>query len=328
VSLTKKARLGWLALPLVGLVELVALVVQSARAPAFEDWRLTEPLVRELGEPGDLVVVAPHWAEPIVRRVLPREAMPLRDVARSDERGYAHVLEVSLRGARAPGFEGYRELGRREAGPFVVRRLASPAPTPVRYDFVDQASPPSLEVFVRALGMPAPELVDVDDGLVAPVASVTPCKWTTRAPIMVGGLAGHPTFPARRFECPGGPFFHVSETVIADERYLPRRCLFAHPPHRGEVVLRYRDVPLGDVIVGRSGLYWIVERSRAGAPITLDVRVDGALVGSVVHEDGQGFAPFELPLGAHGQKSTATVELSVHADDVRHRHFCFEARAL
>lgn len=323
-----RAGLAWLALPLVGLLELAALAVQRARAPAFEDWRAIEPLVRGLREPGDLVVVSPRWAEPAARKALPAEVMPLRDVARSDDRPYAHVLEVSLRGARAPGFEGYREVARREAGPFVVRRLANPSPLAVRYDFVDHASPPSLEVFVRAVGVPAPALDDLDEGLVAPVSSLTPCRWTTRAPIMVGGLAGHPTFPARRFECPGGPFFHVSETVIADERYLPRRCLFAHPPHKGEVVLRYRDVPLGDTIVGHSGLYWIVERNRAGAPVTLDVRVDGALVGSVVHEDGEGFAPFELSLGAHGQKSTATVELSVHADDVRHRHFCFEARAL
>jgi hypothetical protein len=114
---------------------------------------------------------------------------------------------------------------------------------------------------------------------------------------------------------------HVGETVIADQDFLPRRCIFAHPPGHADLVIRFPSVPAGDRIVGRSGLYWMIERERKGAPVTLEVRIGSELIGTVVHEDGQGFARFELPLGGRG----GDVDFVVRADDVQHRHFCFHA---
>ncbi len=42
-----------------------------------------------------------------------------------------------------------------------------------------------------------------------------------------------------------GPYFNVGATVIADEEFRPRRCLWSHPFARGEIVTRFHHVPLG-----------------------------------------------------------------------------------
>ncbi|MBK8258481.1 MAG: hypothetical protein IPK82_38205 [Polyangiaceae bacterium] len=153
------------------------------------------------------------------------------------------------------------------------------------------------------------------------------CRFAPHAQTMSGNLGGNPTFPAQRFECAGGPFFNVGVTVIADEEFRPRRCLWSHPPRIGEIVTQFRDVALGSTIVGHGGLYWMIEREKKGAPIELSVRVDGEEVGRFVHQDGQGWARFEIPLGVHINKQHAQVEFGVSSKNHLHRHFCFEARS-
>jgi hypothetical protein len=160
-------------------------------------------------------------------------------------------------------------------------------------------------------------------------ASAAECAFEERATVLAGGLGGHPTFPPARFVCSRkNPFFNVGTTVVAaGEGFLPRRCIWAPPPPAGraELRIRFSGVPLGQVIQGHSGMYWILERMRAGAPVTLVARVDGDEVGRVTHLDGQGWAPFSFPLGAHAGAERAEVELAVSSPDPGARHFCFEA---
>jgi hypothetical protein len=151
------------------------------------------------------------------------------------------------------------------------------------------------------------------------------CAWNPNARAVSGGLGGHPTFPRERFECPAGLFFNVGVTVIADEEFRPRRCLWAHPLQQGELAARFHDVPLGRVIRGHGGMYWMIERERKGAPVTLTVRVDGETIGHFTHHDGDGFRAFELPLGPHAGKERAEVEFAVTTSNYQARHFCFEA---
>jgi hypothetical protein len=72
-------------------------------------------------------------------------------------------------------------------------------------------------------------------------------------------------------------------------------------------------------------MYWVVERERAGAPVQIELRVDGERVGAATHRDGDGWAKFEIPLGGHAGKDAAEVEIAISSPDNRHRHFCFEA---
>ncbi len=305
--MTRFARIASVALalglPALALIELAAGF--AAVAPPADAYAPLEPVVERLHREGDLVVMAPRWAEPNARAVLGDRTMRLADLARSDVSRYTRAIEISLGGERDPELAGFREVSATDVGPFRVRELENPKPERPTYDFVERFGPETVGVF----GSDPEET----------------CVFNARARVLTGGLGGHPTFPSRRFECAGGPFFGVGVTVVADEQFLPRRCIFAHPPERGERVLRFGDVALGDRIVLHSGMYWMVERERKGAPVELSVRVDGELVGAIVHEDGQGWRRDELELGAHARAPHATVELAVSSRSYVGRHFCFEA---
>lgn len=308
MSARRGRRLGRWAfalVPALGLCELGAHAYFSRRGPREGDWAAIRAPVEALRQPGDLVIVAPAWADPHARRALGDALMPLRDAARPDETRYAAAIEISALGQRAPELAGWREVAREERGDLRIRRLENPAPARVVFDFTDELRPPRADV----------------RGTDPPVS----CPWNPHARVVAGGLGGHPTFPAERFECPAGAFFHAGVTVIADEEFRPRRCIWAHPLQRGELVIRYQGVPLGRVIRGHAGMYWMIEREQQGAPVTLTVRVDGEQVGAATHRDGEGWTAFELPLGAHAGAAAAEVELAVSSPDFRHRHYCFEA---
>ncbi len=301
----KAARALLLAVPFAGLLELGLHGWFAARPPAFEEWAQIREPVATIADPSAPVVVAPMWAEPLARQALGDERMPLAHVARADTSRFEAAVEVSILGERAPELRGWTEEGRATQGKFTLRRMKNPKHRAVVTDFVERARPPFADVTIGK----------------ARVA----CRWNDNAPTISGGLGGNPTFPAQRFECPDGAFFNVGATVIADEDFRARRCLWSHPPKEGETVTRFHDVALGDTIEGHGGLYWMIERELRAAPIVLSVRVDGDEIGKVEHIDGEGWAAFTIPLGAHAKEPHAEVEFGVSSPNFLHRHFCFEA---
>lgn len=302
----RAGRVLLLAVPLVGVVELGLHFWFAKRPPAFEEWASVREPVAGFAEASAPVVVAPRWAEPMARMALGDERMPLAHVARADTGRFERVVELSILGEQAPDVAGWVEEAREQHGKFLLRRMKNPRYRPVVVDFVERARPPGAEVWLTE-----PREV---------------CRWNGHAKPVSGGLGGNPTFAPERFECAAaGPFFNVGVTVIADEEFVARRCLWSHPPKSGEIVTRFADVALGDAIEGHSGLYWMVEREGRGAPVVLKVRVDGEEIGQVEHLDGQGFAPFTLALGAHARAAHAAVEFGVSSPNYLHRHFCFEA---
>ena len=62
--------------------------------------------------------------------------------------------------------------------------------------------------------------------------------------------------------------------------------------------MRFLGVHLGHTLHGHHGLYVEAERDRRGPPVTLTFRVGDAVVGSVVHHDGDGWKPFEFDTSA------------------------------
>ena len=295
----------WLGVPVLGVAELGGQLWCEHRAPREDAYLALREPIAAAKHPGDVVVVSPRWAEPLVRRALGAELMPLAEVARPDLTRFRRVLEVSVLGERSKELRPFHEVERQSVGPFVVRALENPHFEQVRYDFVDHVAPPYASVF----------------GTDPPVH----CDYSEHAPVLSGGLGGHPTFPADRFLCPNGEFFNVGVTVIADERFLPRRCIWSHPFATGAIVTRFIGVPLGERIEGHGGMYWITERNGTGAPIRLDVAVDGDVVGSYIHSDGDGWSSFDFPLGTHAGEPSAAVEFRVSSSNYLHRHFCFEA---
>ncbi len=296
----------WLLFPALGLLELGAHPLFADRAPSAERWQALRPEVARRHRPGDLVVIAPHWAEPLGRAAFGEALMPLEAVARADASTFRRAVEVSILGHSSPELDGWRLVEQTEHAGFRLRELENPAPASPSFVFVDAIEPGRATVFT------------------ATAEGLEPCRFSPRARPLTGGLGGPPAFPRRRFGCGGAAVDFVGVTVIDDENYRPRRCIWAHPPAEGERLIRFEDVPLARVIRGYAGLPWLIMRDGMGTPVTLEVRVDGAPVGRVEHRDEAGWERFELDLGrfAGGRRR---VEFAVRSERPEHRHFCFYA---
>lgn len=296
----------WLSVPLLGLTELALHVWYAGRAPHFEAWAALGPVVESVHQPGDLMIIAPEWAEPIARQTFGEELMPLTDVARADNSGYAHALEISLLGQRSPDFASWRVLEDKQSGAFELRRLENPAYQPTLYAFADHVDPRQL--FVAEWNGDAERT----------------CSFTDAARVTAGGLPGHVTYPRERFRCLGGEQYFVGVTVIDDQNYRPRRCIFAHPLVGALLHLRFRDVPLGKMLRGYAGQSYLIARDGIGTPVEFAAYVDGKEVGRRPFFDERGWDHFEFPLDGFAS-ARGEVTFEVQSKSAQNREFCFQA---
>lgn len=288
------------------LLELALHLFFSQAAPGLDEWQALRPKIEALAQEGTLILVSPEWAEPNARFALGDRLMPLEHVARADASGFERALEISILGESARELADWQQTEEQRAGRFVLRRWTNPRAERVLYDFVTRLAPPEASAGVLRNG------------------ALQPCPFTT-AKVTNGDLHGHPTFPRRRFNCPGGgDWSFVGVTVIEDQGYRPRRCIWAHPAKRGVLTVRFDAVPLGDEIRGYGGLPYFFERESKGSPVELSVHVGGEEIGSWRHEDGEGWKPFELST-ARFKGQRLPVEFRVQAKNVSHRQFCFQA---
>lgn len=143
----EKPRLGArlaLALPFAPALVLLACALweiwASARmgsdVPGDPDWAAAAAVVRQRRAPGDLIVFAPDWIDPVGRMHL-GDLLPVELAARMDDARYATVWELSIRGAEAPEARGRRVDWSTDAGGVRVRRLVR-EPVQVLTDFVDE----------------------------------------------------------------------------------------------------------------------------------------------------------------------------------------------
>jgi hypothetical protein len=278
----------------------------SRAAPQLSEWEALQPRVAQLAGSGTLVIVAPSWAEPNARFAFGDQLMPLSQVARADESSFARALEVSTLGQQAPELSQWHLDAEEKAGRFVLRSWTNPRPEPVLFDFLEHLRPDTASVSVLRSGS----------------AEACPFK---NAKVSNGDLFGHPTFPRQRFVCPGGNEWQfVGSTVIEDERYRPRRCMWAHPANRGVLQVRFESVPIGSRIVGHGALPYFFEREKLGAPIELSVYVAGEQMGTWQHADGEGWKRFEFSTQRFAGQNQA-VEFRIESSKPWRRELCFQA---
>ncbi|HEU4577561.1 MAG TPA: hypothetical protein VFS67_04870 [Polyangiaceae bacterium] len=305
-----RARGGALLLLLsigIGLLELVGQLHFSHAAPRLADWEALRPTVERLAQDHPLIIVAPHWAEPNARLAFGDELMPLEHVARADDSGFEQVLQISILGQSAPELRGWQRESELRVGRFQLERWRNPAAEKVLYDFLAHVEPPALDVALEdAVGEHS-----------------SPCSFGP-ARVSNGDLFGHPTFPSPRFSCSSSDWQFVGRTVIEDQQYLPRRCIWAHPPGRGALRLHFDAVPIGRKIRGHGGTPWFFERERRGADILLEVRVGTEVVGTYRHADREGWKPFEFSTERFAGQ-VLPVEFRVWARSASQREFCFQA---
>ncbi|MET0790334.1 MAG: hypothetical protein ABW061_02325 [Polyangiaceae bacterium] len=299
-----RARLLWLLLPIAGLVELALFVHDARSAPRVEEWQALRAEIEKLKGASDLVVVAPEWADPLARQALGDGLMPIADLARPDVSAYARALEIDALGAAAPELDGWRVAAERTVGRFEIRTRENPKPAHVLFSFIDQARPPALEVGGTGEG--------------------EACPFTRRAQSSAGGLHGHLAFPRERYVCGGAEEHFVGVTILDDQQYRPRRCLWAEPRAGEGLRLSFKEVPIGRQIYGYAGLSYFLFRDGKHGPTTISARVAGQDVGRYEHHDETGWRGFQFDT-ARFAGQTADVEFIIESDDPSERQFCFYA---
>lgn len=296
----------WLIFLALAIVEVVGHVVVRARVVSDEDWARAAARVRRDVQPGDLVVVAPTWADPLLREHL-GDVISLEDAGRSDLAQYRRLWALSIRGHRpAEAPPSAPELDE-QIGPVRVLRWDL-APGGVLYDFTEH-------VREARVSMVQGE-------------NEAPCPLRTEGRARGGGLGAGPITPAERHVCdPRRPWLWVGATVQDDLDLMPRYCIYQHPAGREPIRATFDDVPLGDELVLYGDIYYEHERDRAHGPVNVAVFVDGEQVGRMVHRDGDGWKRMVASTQREGQprRARGEVRIEVSADDANLRTLCWAA---
>lgn len=129
---------------LLALAEAVNAFVAPALAPSDRDWKAAEAKVRAGFQPGDLIVAAPAWADPLMRLQL-GDLVPMPIAGRMDAARFARVWEVSQRGARSADSEGAHLVSTSRHGALSVKLWEKPAARVV-FDFLAEWQKASLTV--------------------------------------------------------------------------------------------------------------------------------------------------------------------------------------
>jgi hypothetical protein len=307
----KWASARWLAFLGVAMAELCALWVRQSNVLSEDDYRAATALVRKDFRSDDAVVIAPEWADPLLRLQL-GDRIGIKLAGRTDLAPFQRLWVLSLRGARAS------EAPARAPDFHTVTHGISVD----RYDFA-----------------PSPVVVDLVDAL--PSASVdvrvgetrVPCTYFERGGgVQRGGLGAGPAAPRQRFVCESGEAGQTSVgvTVIEDLALKPRRCVLTPPRPNEPLSITYKDVHLGSQLVLYGSLYYEDERHQVGVPVTMRVFVNERERAAFVHEDGDGTKRYQLDLRAFplepGQGRmplSGDLRLEISAPDAIRRSFCW-----
>lgn len=118
--------------------EFIAGLVQKARVPSRADWQAAAAFVRAEFRPGDLIAIAPRWAEPLGRAEL-GDLMPLSMIGRADGRRYGRIFELSIRGAHAEDVAGLSAESKKRFGRVELFRYSQHSAV-VTYDLIERFS--------------------------------------------------------------------------------------------------------------------------------------------------------------------------------------------
>jgi hypothetical protein len=111
----------------------------GAGVPDDAAWTRAAALVRAEHRPGDLIVFAPRWIDPVGRLHL-GDLITLGEAGRLDGDRYPRIWELAIRGARAPETRGLPAAFTRTVGGVTVRRFER-APAEVVTDVLELPAP-------------------------------------------------------------------------------------------------------------------------------------------------------------------------------------------
>lgn len=119
----------------------------GAGVPGDAAWAQAAALVRAEHQPGDLIVFAPRWNDPVGRLHL-GDLIPVEMAGRLDGDRYGRIWELDIRGARAPETRGLAAASTRAVDGITVRRFER-APAEVVTDVLDLPPPTVSGLYAR-----------------------------------------------------------------------------------------------------------------------------------------------------------------------------------
>jgi hypothetical protein len=268
-------------------VETTVALVAPALAPTDADWDAAAAAVRAGFRPGDLIVAAPGWADPILRVHL-GDLIPPEVAARMDDDRFGRVWEVSQRGAHAPAARGATVARDERHGRLRVRLLERPAET-VSYDFV---------------------------------AHGTDARVTRRDP---GGGVAACTAAGERLNCAGAGSILFHRQVVEVEQKL-REALLTEPLANAAVVIDFPAVPLGRALVIATGLHDTWMRKAARGTVEARLTVGDQTTELPVTDDDSGWTRTRIDTASHAGQ-TLPVRLEITSASPYDRLFAFAAEA-
>lgn len=221
-----------------GLVEVGAQAIIGWRVPSEADWKAAAAHVRSRLQPGDGIVFAPSWADPIGRLHL-GDAVPVEEAARPDRSRQARIWEVSIRGAEHPEAVG-RVAEVRVFGRVRVRRVERRAAF-VLYDF--SASAPD-RVRVAEIGfLPTtcihsqpPETLEFPDVPIGARLAIGggihdfQSRYKSDAPVTIRVLIDGKRIASERFDNQGWRRAVIDTTALSGRRATVRFLVEARHP--------------------------------------------------------------------------------------------------
>ncbi len=266
-------------LPVVGVGELVAAEVQKRKVPTDVEWRAAASAASVARKPGDMILVAPRWAEPLGRKALGEvdtSLVDLRMVGRADLETVPRVLELSIRGKDDPQTLGWKLEREQRFGPVRLRTLINPKPEKLVRDLVAEFGP------------------DVQAMKLAPDGKSEPCRWETGVSPKIPNLFQGPSPAQNRYLCapydPGWTW--VGTTVLTDLDWQPRRCVMMHPTE-SRTAVEWPARPIAKKVVAYVGLHVFNERDLGHSPLHVAITIHGKEVAHARHKDGDGWLRFE-----------------------------------
>jgi len=284
-------RLGLAAVALVAVlavVETAVALVAPALAPTDADWEAAAREVRGGFRPGDLVVAAPAWADPIMRVHL-GDLVPPEVAGRMDDARFGRVWEIAQRGARSPEGERGQVALERRFGALTLRRVERAAHA-VTYDFVARWTDARLGRTV--LGQPEIACPRAGD----------------------------------RLQCPDITWSYLRrQTVEVDTRL--RQALLIQPVGGSTSVVEYPAVPLGRELMVATGLHNVWMRKVARGAVHMRVMVGGTPQAAITTDNDSGWLLTRIDTAAYvGRVVPVRFEITSPAPYARHFTFAAEAR--
>ena len=277
------------AIVALAIVEALVAVLAPLRAPGPEDWAAVERDVRAGFRPGDLIVAAPTWADPIMRMRL-GDLISIPTAGRMDGARFSRVWEIDQRGARAPETRDGRVVLERRHGALTLRQVER-AGAAVSYDFLARFN-------------------DAHVSRVDASGAALPCPWQ-----------------GDRFQCPLIGFNYVRRQLVEVDTHL-RWALLAQPVDHARTVVEYPAVVLGREIAIATGLSNVWMRKAAKGPVELTVTIDGKPALHVTTHNESGWLISHVDTAARaGQTAVVRFEVSSPAPYSRYFGFAAEARS-